>query len=109
METAARLQRCLALYSVIAWRIVYGTMLARAVPDIPCTALLDADEWQALYCAIHRTAVRIDGGVMGGVGVRWIAQYSACHSSAANSAVQHALGTARASIVPYTIRHAITL
>ncbi len=48
LETAERLRRCLALYSVIAWRILYGTMLARVVPDAPCTALLEADEWQAL-------------------------------------------------------------
>ena len=29
LESAARLERCLALYSVIAWRILYATMLAR--------------------------------------------------------------------------------
>ncbi len=57
LETAARLSRCLTLYSVIAWRILYATMLARAVPDAPCTVLLDADEWQALYCRIHRVAL----------------------------------------------------
>lgn len=55
LETAERLQRCLPLYSVIAWRIFSATMLSRAVPAIPCTALLDLEEWQALYCAIHRT------------------------------------------------------
>ena len=51
--TAARITRCLAVYSVIAWRILYATMLSRAFPEGPCTALLDADEWAALYCAIH--------------------------------------------------------
>src|SRR5213078_2053888 len=57
LETAERLQRCLALYSVIAWRILYATMLARVVPDVPCTVLLDEDEWQGLYCRIHRVAL----------------------------------------------------
>jgi hypothetical protein len=52
--TAERLRRCLALYSVLAWRILYATMLARAVPEAPCSVLLDPEEWQALYCAIHR-------------------------------------------------------
>jgi len=28
-------------------------MLARAVPDMPCSVLLDLDEWQAWSCAIH--------------------------------------------------------
>ncbi|HEX5689342.1 MAG TPA: IS4 family transposase, partial [Roseiflexaceae bacterium] len=55
LETADRLRRCLALYSVIAWRVMFSTMLARAVPEVACTAVLDAAEWQALYCHIHRT------------------------------------------------------
>jgi len=38
----------LTLYSVIAWRIIYATMLARAAPDVPCTVLLDEQEWQGL-------------------------------------------------------------
>lgn len=49
------MQRALALYSVIAWRVLTAALLARAQPDLPCTALLDDDEWQALYCAIHQT------------------------------------------------------
>jgi hypothetical protein len=40
---------------VIAWRIFYATRLGRVVPDAPCTVLLELEEWQALYCAIHRT------------------------------------------------------
>jgi hypothetical protein len=56
LETAERLQRCLPIYSVIAWRILYATMLSRAVPETACTALLEPEEWQALYCAIHVTA-----------------------------------------------------
>lgn len=55
LETADRLRRCVALFSVIAWRIVFTTMLARACPDAPCTAVLEDDEWQALYCHAHQT------------------------------------------------------
>jgi hypothetical protein len=55
LETADRLRRCLAVFSVIAWRVMFSTMLARAVPDVACTAVLDEAEWQALYCHIHRT------------------------------------------------------
>ena len=32
-------------------------MLARAAAEVPCTVLLDDDEWQALYCRIHRVAL----------------------------------------------------
>jgi len=56
LETAQRLKRCLTLYSVIAWRIFFGVMLARVTPDVPCTVLLEEDEWRALYCKIHRRA-----------------------------------------------------
>lgn len=56
LETAARLQRGLAVYSVIAWRVLYATLLSRAMPDAPCTVLLEPEEWEALYCAIHLTS-----------------------------------------------------
>ena len=56
LETDARMKRCVAVYSVIAWRILYATMLSRILPQAPCTALLDDDEWQALYCTIHDVA-----------------------------------------------------
>jgi hypothetical protein len=55
LETGERLQRCLPLYSVLAWRILYATLLSRALPEVPCTVLLALEEWQALYCAIHHT------------------------------------------------------
>ena len=48
LETAARLRCCLALYSVVAWRILWATLLARAAPELPCTTLLAPEEWQAL-------------------------------------------------------------
>jgi hypothetical protein len=55
LGTAERLKRLLALFSVVAWRILYATMLARTVPDAPCTILFEDGEWQALYCAVHQT------------------------------------------------------
>ena len=71
LETAERLQRCLPLYSVIAWRIFYATMLSRAVPEAPCTALLALEEWQALLLrhpshahAAARAAVPAAGGAL---------------------------------------------
>jgi Transposase DNA-binding/Transposase Tn5 dimerisation domain len=74
LERAERLKRCLALYSVIAWRILYGTMLARAAPEAPCTVLLEDDEWQALSCAIHRTAQPPTDVPTIRTAVRWIGQ-----------------------------------
>ena len=74
LEMAARLERCLTLFSVIAWRIVYTTMLARACPDVPCTAILDEEEWQALYCYIHRTTTVPPSPPSLREAVRWVAR-----------------------------------
>jgi len=74
LASGERLQRCLTLYSVIAWRIFYATMLARAVPDMPCSVLLDLEEWQALYCAIHQGPTPPEEPPSLAQAVRWIAQ-----------------------------------
>lgn len=55
LGTALRWKRCLATFSVIAWRIQYAALLFRVAPDLPCTVLLEVGEWQALYCTIHNT------------------------------------------------------
>lgn len=44
LESADRLQRCLPLYSVLAWRILYATLLSRTLPELPCTVLLALEE-----------------------------------------------------------------
>ena len=74
LATADRLKRCLALYSVIAWRILYATMLARVLPDAPCSVILDEAEWQALYCRIHRVTTPPTQPPPLATAVRWIAQ-----------------------------------
>lgn len=74
LETAERLIRCLTLYSVIAWRILYATMLSRAAPEVACTVLLDQHEWQGLYCRIHRVALAPSKPPTLRQAVRWIAQ-----------------------------------
>jgi hypothetical protein len=55
LQTADRLQCCLALAAIIAWRVMALTLLGRAGPDLPCTALFAAWAWQALYCFAHKT------------------------------------------------------
>jgi hypothetical protein len=74
LGTAYRLTNCLTLYSVIAWRIMYATMLARAVPEAPCTVLLDDAEWHGLYCRIHRVAIAPARPPSLRQAVRWIGQ-----------------------------------
>jgi hypothetical protein len=49
LERAERLERAVALYSIVAWRLLHVTYLARTAPDLPCTAALDEDEWKVLH------------------------------------------------------------
>jgi hypothetical protein len=74
LADAARLKRLLSLLSVIAWRILYATMLVRSLPDASCEVLLELEEWQALACRIQRTATPPDTPPSLQQAVRWIAQ-----------------------------------
>ena len=56
LDNANNLKRLLPVLSVVAWRIMYTTMLARALPNAPCTLIFETEEWQALYCAVHEVA-----------------------------------------------------
>ena len=74
LESRESLERCLALYSVIAWRILYASLLARSVPEAPCTVLLEQEEWQALYCVTHKTATPPAKPPTLAQAIRWVAQ-----------------------------------
>ena len=73
LQSVQALERGLALYSVIAWRVLYATLLARATPQLPCTVVLLQPEWQALYCAIHKTAQPPPRPPSLAQAVRWLA------------------------------------
>jgi hypothetical protein len=64
-------QRGLALACVIAWRVRAAPLLARAVPDLPCTVLLEAAEGQARACAIPATSAPPAAPPSLGAAVRW--------------------------------------
>jgi hypothetical protein len=53
--TLDRFVRATALFAVIAWHILYATLLARTDTQLCCEVLLQPVEWQALYCHTHRT------------------------------------------------------
>lgn len=45
---AERIEACLAIDMVIAWRIYHLTKLGRELPDMPCTVFFEESEWKAL-------------------------------------------------------------
>ena len=55
LETAERLERALALYCIVAWRLLHLTYLARATPDASCEVVFQTHEWQALHAFTYKT------------------------------------------------------
>jgi hypothetical protein len=55
LETAERLERYLALFSIIGVRLMHVTYLAREQPDIPATEAFSKEEVEALHLRVKRT------------------------------------------------------
>ncbi len=49
LETADRIKPCLAMYQIVAWRVLYATMLGRACPELSCEVIFSAAEWKAVW------------------------------------------------------------
>jgi hypothetical protein len=48
-EREDRLQVCLAMYLIAAWRVLYVLKLGRACPDMGCDAVFTEAEWKSVY------------------------------------------------------------
>ncbi len=54
LEHIDRLRPALAMYMIVAWRVLYLTILGRDCPDLPCDLVFETQEWQAIYVVTHR-------------------------------------------------------
>jgi hypothetical protein len=54
LGNAQRLEGCLAVDMVVAWRIVHLTKLGREVPEVPCTVFFEEAQWKALVAYATR-------------------------------------------------------
>ena len=52
LETAEAFCAYLALCMIVAWRVMYVMMLGRECPKLACDAVLEEDEWQAVYAVV---------------------------------------------------------
>lgn len=79
LATAERLMRYLTLFSIIGVRLMHVAYLARAQPNLPATAILSAEEIEALHVRLYkkrpppkppsvREAVRMIGRIGGHLG-----------------------------------------
>jgi hypothetical protein len=57
LGTADRIETCLAIDLVVAWRIFHLSKLGREVPDVACTVFFEEFEWKALHTHITKTPV----------------------------------------------------
>ena len=57
LGTADRLEACLGVDMVVAWRIYHLTMLGRETPDLPCTVFFNNIEWKALCIYVSKNPV----------------------------------------------------
>jgi len=55
LGTADRLEACLGVDMVVAWRIYHMTMLGREMPNHPCTIFFEDIKWKALCCYYAKT------------------------------------------------------
>jgi hypothetical protein len=55
LRHAERLERYIALISVVAWRLHWIKLFALHHPLLPCTKLFSETEWHAIYLRSHRT------------------------------------------------------
>jgi len=53
-ETLDRLMNCVAVYSIIAWRIMYLCRLGSECPDLDCEIVFEPSEWKAVYAVVKR-------------------------------------------------------
>ena len=54
-ENLDRLQTCLAVYLIVAWRTLYVCRLGRACPDINCEALFEPAEWKSVWKIVRHS------------------------------------------------------
>jgi hypothetical protein len=57
LGTADRIETCLGIDMIVAWRIIYLTKLGRDTPDVPCSVYFEEAEWKALTVYITRNPV----------------------------------------------------
>jgi hypothetical protein len=54
LKEGRALVNAIAIYAVIAWRILYLTHLGRQCPELPCGCVFDESEWKAACAVVKR-------------------------------------------------------
>jgi hypothetical protein len=54
-QVEERFQVCLAMYMIVAWRVLYVLKLGRECPETNCEAVFTEAEWKSVYVIAKRT------------------------------------------------------
>jgi len=73
LESAQRIERALATYAIVAWRLLWLTYEARCHGEQTVEGILEIHEWQSLYCMVHKTNQPPNQAPTLGQCIRWIA------------------------------------
>lgn len=71
-ETTERFVNCLAVYQIVAWRVLFALRLGRECPAMPCDTVFAEAEWRAVYQVMTGAAATTTPSL--GEMVTWIAQ-----------------------------------
>ena len=52
LKTDDRIQVAIALYMIVAWRVMQIMHLSRQCPELPCDVIFEKDEWQAFWIIV---------------------------------------------------------
>jgi hypothetical protein len=74
LHTQARLERLLAVFNLVAWRLLWLTYQARQTPEASCLVALTEEEALVLYAHHHRTSRLPETLPTLQEATRWIAQ-----------------------------------
>lgn len=74
LQHADRLERAVAVYCLVAWRVLGLTYQGRETPAAPCDTVLQPAEWETLTCLHDQTPTPRPTPPSLGEAVQWIAQ-----------------------------------
>lgn len=53
-ETLERVLNCLAVYSIIAWKVMYLSRLGRECPELSCELIFEPSEWKSVWMTVRK-------------------------------------------------------
>ncbi|QEG35970.1 IS4 family transposase [Bythopirellula goksoeyrii] len=54
LETLERILNCLAVYAIIAWKVMYLSRLGSECPELSCELIFEPSEWKSVWMTIRK-------------------------------------------------------